>query len=103
MAIIDTITSEYEFWNWLKSSGGYRDNFSLEGAKTVQDYYEQLSDDMGENIEFDPIAWCCEWSEYDSLKEACEQYDSYFDDGQSLDDYTTVLTLDNGHVLIQEF
>lgn len=117
MAIKQTITDEYHFWEWLKRSDNYGNNFSLEGAKAVQAYYEQLSDDLGEDIEFDAIAWCCEWAEYDSIGEA---YESYFGDYADVEDQnqgnrtpeqqlewfqdnTQVIELDNGHVLIQEF
>ena len=40
------------------------DNFSYEGLECLFDYFEELEDDMGEAIEFDVIAICCEYSEY---------------------------------------
>lgn len=116
MAIQQTITDEYHFWDWLRNSDSYSKNFSFEGANAVQDYYDQLSDDLGEDIEFDPIAWCCEWAEYDSVKEAYKELHGDESDlpreqrrtqkAQQLEwfeDNTTVIELDNGHVLIQEF
>jgi hypothetical protein len=108
MSIIKTITNDYEFAGWVKQSDSYSNKFTLEGAKAVQEYYEQLSDDLGENIEFDPIAWCCEWSEYDSLAEAYKQwrYDYTYVDGEAqeyFNDNTILIELDNGHVIIQEF
>lgn len=62
----------------------------------------------GENIEFDPIAWCCEFSEYDSLAEAYKEkrYDyTYVEDEarEYFEDNTTLIELDNGHVIIGEF
>jgi len=39
------------------------DNFSYEGQGVLFDYFEQLEDDLGEQIEFDPIAICCEYAE----------------------------------------
>lgn len=116
MSIVKTITDDYYFWNWMKNSDSYKNNFSLEGAKAVQAYFEELSDELGETIEFDPIAWCCEWAEYDSVKEAYQEH--YGDDSdlprsqrrtqktqqlEYFEDNTTVIELDNGHVLIQEF
>jgi hypothetical protein len=44
------------------------DNFSYEGLGIIFDYLEQYEDDTGEQIEFDPIAICCDYSEC-SLKE----------------------------------
>lgn len=39
--------------------------FSYEGLGVLFDYFEQYEDDTGEQIEFDPIAICCEYSEAD--------------------------------------
>ena len=61
MSIVNTIGNDYEFWEWLKQSDNYSKNFTLEGARALQAYYDELSEDIGENIEFDPIAWCCEF------------------------------------------
>lgn len=120
MAIIQTITDEWHFNNWLidarKRGSSYGNSFSPEGARAVQAYFEQLSDDMGEDIEFDPIVWCCEWAEFDNITEAYEQYFGNYDDIKDetqgnrtpeqqlerFEDATTVISLENS-VLIQEF
>jgi hypothetical protein len=44
------------------------DNFTYEGQGILFDWFEQLEDDLGEQIEFDPIAICCDFSEC-SLRE----------------------------------
>ena len=108
MAIIKKMYSGFEFWDWLKQSDSYKNNFSLEGAIALQEYLEDISDDIGENIEFDPIAWCVEYSEYDSLAEAYKEnrYDyTYVEDEarEYFEDNTTLIELDNGHVIIQGF
>ena len=43
-----------------------RDDFSEEGLKILFEYYEELSDSIGEPIEFDCIAICLDWAEYDA-------------------------------------
>ena len=48
-------------------------NFSREARRVLFEYYEDLSDDMGEDIELDPIGICCEWAEY-TARELLEQY-----------------------------
>lgn len=113
--IKQTITDDYHFWTWIKQSDSYGNNFSLEGAKAVQEYFDQLSDDLGEDIEFDPIAWCCEFSEYDSLAEVWSELGNgtSFIEGEELaiddniklwlENNTTVIELDNGHVIVGEF
>lgn len=74
MSIVKTITDDYYFWNWQKKSDNYQNNFSLAGAKALQSYLDELSDELGETIEFDPIAWCVEYTEYASAWEAMEYY-----------------------------
>lgn len=62
MAIIDTVTNYTRLYHDLKRMG--RNNFSYEGAKALMEYLDNLSDDMGKNIEYDPIAFCCDFAEY---------------------------------------
>lgn len=50
------------------------DNFSASALYALFEYFENLSEEMGEDIEFDPIAICCEYSEYHSVKELFEDY-----------------------------
>ena len=50
------------------------DNFSVRALYALFEYFENLSEEMGEDIEFDPIAICCEYSEYGSVKEFTESY-----------------------------
>ncbi len=42
----------FKSYNW--------DYFSWDACKALLNYYDEID----ENIEFDPIAICCEWSEY---------------------------------------
>ena len=44
-------------------------NWSYKGAKALTEYLFELEDETGEQIELDPIAWRCEFTEYDSLEE----------------------------------
>lgn len=74
MSIIKTITNDYEFYEWIKQSDNYKNNFSFEGANALQAYLEEYSEETGEDIEFDPIAWCCEFSEYDNFIELQANY-----------------------------
>lgn len=102
-----TITDDYEFADWIKNSGSYSNNFSLQGAKALQAYLEELSEDIGENIEFDPIAWCVEYSEYKNLAEAYKElrFDyTYVEDEarEYFQDNTTLIEF-NGGVIVQDF
>ena len=77
-------------------------NFSYEGLNALFDFYEELEDETGKQIEFDPIAICCEWSEYDSLDEIKEDYDC-INTEDDLYDHTQVIPLDNGSYIIFNF
>ena len=43
-------------------------SFTYEGLGALYDYLEELSDDIGEDIELDVIALCYEFTEYDEEK-----------------------------------
>ena len=69
-------------------------NFSYEGLDALFDYFEQLEDDLGEQLEFDPIAICCEWSEYENLQEIIDSYD-YIESLDDLHNHTQVIEVYN--------
>lgn len=98
MAIVKTINNEHEFAEWIKRSDSYKNNFSFDGANALQQYLEELSNDIGEDIEFDPIAWCCEFSEYKDFEEVKGDYW----DLESMDDLldkTDVIDFDGGLII----
>ena len=49
-------------------------NWSYKGAKALTEYLFELEEELGEQIELDPIGWRCEYSEYESLIDWAEQY-----------------------------
>ena len=80
-----------------------KEQFSYEGKKALFDYLEQLSEDTGEDIEFDPIAICCEYTEYKNLKELQADYND-IKTMDELKEKTTILDLDNNKgFIIQQF
>ena len=101
----DTINKD-QFISWFRRSDNYKNNFSREGLSALFDYLEEMEASTGEELEFDPIAQCCEYSEYDSFEEFQEDYDgkeSYptIDDQEN---YTTVVRIENSDsFIIQQF
>ena len=77
-------------------------NFSYEGLNALFDFYEELEDGTGEQIEFDPIAICCDWSEYDSFEEIKEEYDC-INTEEDLHAHTQAIPLENGGYIIFNF
>ena len=62
-------------------------NFSREARRVLFEYYEDLSGDMGEDIELDPIAICCDWCEY-TERELLRDYGYLVErDGMDDDEY----------------
>lgn len=79
------------------------DNFSRAGLSALYEYLEQLEEDIGNPIELDVIAICCEYAEYESLEEFQEDYG---DDYQSIDEIeqaTTVIPVDDSGFIILQF
>lgn len=72
MAIVQTVNSVYQFREAFRLAGR-ADNFSYEGLEVLFDYLENLSEDIGEPIELDVIALCCEYCE-SSIEELIDQY-----------------------------
>lgn len=72
MAIVQTINSVYQFEACFREA--QRGNqFSWEGFKVLFDYLDNLSDDIGEPIDMDVVALCCEYSE-DSIDDIISNY-----------------------------
>ena len=42
---------------------GRKDNFSYEGLEILFDYLEEFEQDIGEEIELDVVALCCDYAE----------------------------------------
>ena len=71
MAIKQTVT-ESDFRDAFASIRP--DNFTYEGLGALYEYLNELSEDLGEDIELDVIALCCDYTEY-SEDEAREEFD----------------------------
>jgi hypothetical protein len=71
-----------------------KENFSYHGRIALFNYFEELEEDMGENIEFDCIAICCEYSEYEDLKDFHKVYDKEdYPDMETIRDHTQVIEI----------
>jgi len=71
------------------------DNFSLEGYYALFKYFTNYEENIGEEIEFDPVAICCDWTEYDSLEDVQIDYGDIDKDSEYL------IILPSGGVLVQ--
>ena len=72
MSIIQTVNKSQFIDNLLADDYA---SWTYEDAEALFDYYEQFSDDMGEDVELDRVALRCEWTRADSIDEVIEEYD----------------------------
>ena len=100
----DTITESSFINNWPESR---KDQFSYDALRAIYQYLTDLEEDCGIELEYDPIAICCEWAEYEDAEEAMAGYNSDNAlEGEDalywLQDHTTVIEFDGG-ILVQQF
>ena len=72
--------------------------FSYEAWEQIFEW----EDEMGSDVEYDPVAFCCTYAEYESFEKLKEDYSNIetFDD---LEGKTWVANLSKGRVLIRQF
>jgi len=73
-------------------------SWTYEGAHAIAEYLEELSEDMGEDIEFCHVAIRCEFSEHtaNDLEEIMSETE------ETAEDYI-VAELDNGNFIVRDF
>ena len=97
--------TRFDFVDWFRGSDSYKNNFSYDGLNSLFDYFEELEEQMENEMDFDPIAICCAFSEYENFEEIKENYNST--DIQTMDDlkdHTSVIEIENtDRLIIQDF
>lgn len=107
--MIKETVNEYRFTEVLRKDE-YA-SWTYGATKALFGYYEQLSDDLGEDIELDPVAIRCKWNEYANVAEV---YDNYSEKENSeelteaemrewLEERTTVLDVENVDTSANEY
>lgn len=90
-----------------------KENFSYEGRKALFEYFEQLEDGTGEKIEFDCIAICCDYNEYEDINEfrkeqegykgTSEDYEGEYKDLDAIREHTEVIEIPDKGFITQAF
>ena len=80
-----------------------RDNFSYDGLRALFEYLEEYEEGTGEEVELDVIALCCEYMEYDSLKEYNDDYGTKYSEIDAIQDDTTLIKIDDNSFIIQQY
>ena len=89
---------------------GRSNNFSRAARRALFEYLKEMEKDCGEELELDPIAVCCDWSEYSSgidwagdyghdLDEEQDEADQEEEAMEYLRDNTQVIEFDGGIVV----
>jgi hypothetical protein len=103
-----TTINEYDFIDAFKKMGR-EENFSYRGLIALYDYLEMLGENLGQPIELDVIALCCEYAEYDNLEEFQADYGREFSNidkrfKYSIEDTTTMIPIEGTDgFIIQQF
>ena len=107
--------SKYTFADLFK--GDRADQFSRCALEALFEDMEEVAEGMGEDLQVDVVAICCEWTEYEGaeLLRAYSNYlpderSAYDDEGEAvsalieaLEDETRIIELSNGCTLVQAF
>ena len=92
--------SRYDFQDAFNS---LRPNsFSYSGLNALYDFLIDWENSTGEELELDVIALCCDFCEYESIKEFWQDYDKdEFPDLEKIREETDVIICDNGNFIIR--
>jgi len=102
--------TESRFIDWFRSSDSYENNFSYYGLKALFQHLEEYESGIGEELDFDPVAIACDYTEYSDIDAVKEDYPN-IEDLEDLQNNTQVIeynektinnTIENG-VIIQVF
>jgi hypothetical protein len=80
-----------------------REQFSYKGLEALYNYITELEDETGEEIEFDFVALCCDFTEYTDLEELQKNYND-IETMEDLESNTVVIPIENSEsFIIQDF
>ena len=97
-AFMDDLRSD-EFANWTYS-----------GASALYDYLQDLSDDTGQDIEFDRVAIRCDYTE-STVEELADDYSNLKEEDETPLEFaermaaerTTIIWIDQTHIIYRAF
>ncbi len=78
--------------------------FSYPAKKALFEYFEEYEDSVGEEIELDVIALCCDYVEYENIGEFWLDYDKKeFPNEAAIEWHTMFIPIDDDAFIIQSF
>jgi hypothetical protein len=95
--------NDWDFTDAFHKAGRGK-QFSYDGLKALFEYLEEYEEGTGEEINLDVIALCCEYAEYDSLKEYNDAYDTKYSEIDLIQDDTTLIKIEGSErFIIQQY
>ena len=77
--------------------------FSYEGLKSLFEYLEEYEEATGTELDLDVIAFCCEYAEYDTLKDFQADYGEEYESLEAISNETTLIIINDESFIIQQF
>ena len=78
-------------------------NFTWGNLSHLYSYLVEMEDDCGTEVDFDPIGFCCEFTEYKNLEEFQEAYGNEYQTYEDIQDATIFIQGDDDSFIIGEF
>ena len=97
-----THVTQSDFIDTFRYSHTYKNNFSYDALIALFDYLVDLEQDTGEQINFDMIGLCCEYSEYSNVEEFITDYQDSPELHEDLD-YSEIISVLREHTEVIEF
>lgn len=82
-------------------NAGRGEQFSYQGLETLFNMMTQTEEDTGVEIELDPIAFCCDYAEYESLEDLQEDYD-FIEDEWDVEKHLDATVMPGGGYLVRQ-
>ena len=77
--------------------------FTYEGLSALFEHIEQYEEDCDTEIELDVIGLCCDYCEYDNLKEFQDEYGEEYETIEDIENETIVIQINEESFIIAVF
>ena len=100
----ETMSKERFINGMVKYGGGDGggEDFSYAGLDALWHYLQDYEDDTGEELEFDPVAFRCDYTEYSDINEYNYDYSEDKERYEDIDE-TTVIPIDEKRFIIVDY
>jgi hypothetical protein len=97
-----THLTQSDFIDTFRYSHTYKNNFSYDGLIALFEYLEDLEENTGEQINFDMVSICCDYTEYSNIEEFITDYQDSTELHENLD-YSEIISVLREQTEVIEF